>query len=97
MLQIVHKTYGHAVKHLISFILISYSTITVAQPMVNDEALISSLIERGVICEGLTSEEQQQALNIYLQKKINNKNTNSNDKDPNPTDTCISTKYKEKA
>ncbi|TNF13801.1 MAG: hypothetical protein EP325_11575, partial [Vibrionaceae bacterium] len=42
-----------------------------AQP--DDERLIAALIERGVICQGLTAEQQQQALNIYLNKKHNKK------------------------
>lgn len=84
-------------KHIFSFLLISYSTFAIAQPMVNDEVLISSLIKRGVICAGLTSEEQQQALNIYLQKKLNHKNINSKNNDTNPTDACISPKRKDKS
>lgn len=34
-----------------------------------DEKLLQSLIQRGVICQGLTYEEQQEALRIYLNKK----------------------------
>ncbi|ATC59795.1 hypothetical protein [Vibrio anguillarum] len=56
-------------KHLIYFLLISYSSISLAQSSVDDERLLVSLIERGVICEGLTSEQQQQALALYLQRK----------------------------
>ncbi|WDY55295.1 hypothetical protein [Vibrio fluvialis] len=63
-----------------------------AQP--DDERLIAALIERGVICQGLTAEQQQQALNIYLNKKHNKKNLNNKDtgssSNPNPTEHCIS-------
>ncbi|MDW6094830.1 hypothetical protein [Vibrio rhizosphaerae] len=34
-----------------------------------DEKLLQSLIQRGVICQDLTYEEQQEALRIYLNKK----------------------------
>lgn len=60
-------------KHLIYFLLISYSSISLAQSSVDDERLLASLIERGVICEGLTSEQQQQALALYLQRKHHKK------------------------
>ncbi|AEH35121.1 hypothetical protein VAA_02996 [Vibrio anguillarum 775] len=69
MLRIIHTLYGYTVKHLIYFLLISYSSISLAQSSVDDERLLASLIERGVICEGLTSEQQQQALALYLQRK----------------------------
>lgn len=37
--------------------------------VVDDERMIRSLIARGVICQGLTAHEQQQALQIYLRQK----------------------------
>lgn len=65
---------------------------TTAQP--DDERLLAALIERGVICQGLTAEQQQRALTIYLNKKHNNKNPNNKEtnssSDPNPTLHCIS-------
>ncbi|MCG7499789.1 hypothetical protein MHO82_23255 [Vibrio sp. Of7-15] len=68
-----------------------------SQQNVNDEQLLKSLIERGVICSGLNYEEQQQALKIYLQKKVkpetnkklgNTKHTTTNKE----IETCISPK-----
>ncbi|ASA57727.1 hypothetical protein [Vibrio gazogenes] len=45
----------------------SVSVYSGSQPQ--DEKLLQSLIQRGVICQGLTYEEQQEALRIYLHKK----------------------------
>lgn len=68
-----------------------------SQQNVNDEQLLKSLIEREVICSGLNYEEQQQALQIYLQnktKKYTNKNPCSKETDTitKKTETCISPK-----
>ena len=38
-------------------------------PADESERLLGSLIARGVICEGLNSDQQQKALVIYLQRK----------------------------
>ncbi|UTV30715.1 hypothetical protein [Photobacterium atrarenae] len=47
-----------------------YSGFTLAETaVVDDERMIRSLIARGVICQGLTAHEQQQALQIYLNQK----------------------------
>ncbi|QXC56033.1 hypothetical protein KSS82_01970 [Vibrio mimicus] len=43
----------------------------------NDEKLIESLIEQGVICDGLSYEQQQKALSLYLQQKFSKKNINT--------------------
>ncbi|MGF1776718.1 hypothetical protein L4D05_07875 [Vibrio nomapromontoriensis] len=40
---------------------------------IDDERLLNALIQRGVICPGLTTQEQETALQIYLQRKTNNK------------------------
>ncbi|UXI03272.1 hypothetical protein [Photobacterium sp. TY1-4] len=47
-----------------------YSGFSIAETaVVDDERMIRSLIARGVICQGLTAHEQQQALQIYLNQK----------------------------
>lgn len=40
---------------------------------INDERLLNSLIDRGIICAELSPSEQQQALQNYLQKKMQKK------------------------
>lgn len=40
---------------------------------INDERLLKSLIDRGIICAELSPTEQQQALQDYLQKKMQKK------------------------
>ncbi|EMK6648869.1 hypothetical protein V9J44_003453 [Vibrio cholerae] len=51
-----------------------YSTLLFANAQPNDEKLINALIEQGIICEGLSYEQQQKALSLYLQQRFNNKN-----------------------
>ncbi|HDI3242861.1 TPA: hypothetical protein PMB64_003658 [Vibrio cholerae] len=51
-----------------------YSTLLFANTQPNDEKLINTLIEQGIICEGLSYEQQQKALSLYLQQRFNNKN-----------------------
>lgn len=46
---------------------ICYSTLLFANTQPNDEKLINALIEQGIICEGLSYEQQQKALSLYLQ------------------------------
>ncbi|WP_415674719.1 hypothetical protein, partial [Vibrio neptunius] len=65
----------------------------IANPLPNDEKLLDSLIERGVICDNQTYEEKQESLQIYLANRFdkNKKNNNNNNKKSNPTETkCIS-------
>lgn len=61
----------------------------------NDEALLQSLIDRGVICSGLTYKENQEALRIYLNRKskasLKNK-TVIPEKQENPPKECIQPK-----
>ncbi|EEW12180.1 hypothetical protein SX4_2947 [Vibrio mimicus SX-4] len=45
----------------------------------DDERLIASLIEQGFICQGLSYEQQQKALSIYLQQKFNKKKKQTTD------------------
>jgi len=40
---------------------------------INDERLLKSLIDRGIICAALSPSEKQQALQDYLQKKMQKK------------------------
>jgi hypothetical protein len=40
---------------------------------INDERLLKSLIDRGIICAELSPSEKQQALQDYLQKKMQKK------------------------
>ncbi len=51
---------------------ICYSTLLFANTQPNDEKLINALIEQGIICEGLSYEQQQKALSLYLQQRFNN-------------------------
>ena len=46
-----------------------FSSLSQASTIENDELLLKSLIERGVICPGLTYEGNREALRIYLNAK----------------------------
>lgn len=46
-----------------------FSSLSQASTTENDELLLKSLIERGVICPGLTYEDNREALRIYLNAK----------------------------
>ncbi|OEF94570.1 hypothetical protein [Vibrio splendidus] len=46
-----------------------FSSLSQASTFENDELLLKSLIKQGVICSGLTYEENQEALRIYLNAK----------------------------
>ncbi|HGH6016215.1 TPA: hypothetical protein AB5H59_003257 [Vibrio mimicus] len=56
-----------------------HSTLLFANVQLDDERLIASLIEQGVICQGLSYEQQQKALSIYLQQKFNKKKKQTTD------------------
>ncbi len=56
-------------RFLLGLGIICHSGLLLASVSPNDERLIESLIEQGVICQGLSYEQQQKALSIYLQKK----------------------------
>ncbi|ENM5907132.1 hypothetical protein LPR20_003295 [Vibrio mimicus] len=61
-----------------------HSTLLLANVQPDDERLIASLIEQGIICQGLSYEQQQKALSIYLQQKFNKKkNHTTNDENTN--------------
>ncbi|KFI10960.1 hypothetical protein IX95_15520 [Vibrio sp. B183] len=81
---------------LVSCLLTLLSSAVIANPLPNDEKLLDSLIERGVICGNQTFEEKQESLQIYLanrfdKNKPNNKNNNNTNTQSNPTETkCIS-------
>ncbi|HGH6050185.1 TPA: hypothetical protein AB5H45_002641, partial [Vibrio mimicus] len=61
-----------------------HSTLLLANVQPDDERLIASLIEQGIICQGLSYEQQQKALSIYLQQKFNKKkNHTTNDESTN--------------
>lgn len=47
----------------------SFSSLSQASTIGNDELLLKSLIERGVICPGLTYKDNQEALRLYLNAK----------------------------
>ncbi|KQA27323.1 hypothetical protein AAY53_06170 [Vibrio metoecus] len=57
-------------RFLLGLGIICHSGLLLASVSPNDERLIESLIEQGVICQGLSYEQQQKALSIYLQKKV---------------------------
>lgn len=46
-----------------------FTSLSQASTIENDESLLNSLIERGVICPGLSYEDNQEALRIYLNAK----------------------------
>ncbi|KAA8677671.1 hypothetical protein [Vibrio gigantis] len=46
-----------------------FSSLSQASTIENDGLLLKSLIERGVICPGLTYEDNREALRIYLNAK----------------------------
>ncbi|WP_345772787.1 hypothetical protein [Vibrio sp. Isolate22] len=46
-----------------------FTSLSQASTIENDEPLLNSLIERGVICPGLSYEDNQEALRIYLNAK----------------------------
>ncbi|WP_261887083.1 hypothetical protein [Vibrio pomeroyi] len=46
-----------------------FSSLSQASTIENDELLLKSLIEQGVICPGLTYEDNREALRIYLNAK----------------------------
>ncbi|MEZ8887804.1 hypothetical protein AB4510_08900 [Vibrio sp. 10N.222.54.B12] len=52
-----------------ALMVLSFFSLSQASTFENDELLLKSLIERGVICPGLTYEDNQKALRIYLNAK----------------------------
>jgi len=46
-----------------------FTSLSQASTIENDESLLNSLIERGVICPGLSYEDNQEALRIYFNAK----------------------------
>ncbi len=52
-----------------ALMVLSFSSLSQASSFENDELLLKSLIERGVICSGLTYEDNQEALRLYLNAK----------------------------
>ncbi|MCG9595599.1 hypothetical protein L1D15_02560 [Vibrio sp. Isolate25] len=67
----------------VSCLLTLLSSAVIANPLPDDEKLIASLIERGVICDNQTYEEKQESLQIYLANRFDKKN--KNDKKDNNT------------
>ena len=63
--EILTKTLG---KTTILMVLM-FSSPSQTSTIENDELLLKSLIKQGVICSGLTYEENQEALRIYLNAK----------------------------
>ncbi|TVU65754.1 hypothetical protein FQP88_00220 [Vibrio atlanticus] len=52
-----------------TLIVLFFPSLSQASTIENDELLLKSLIERGVICPSLTYEDNQEALRIYLNAK----------------------------
>ena len=52
-----------------ALMVLTFSSLSQASTIENDELLLKSLIEQGVICHGLTYEGNQEALRIYLNAK----------------------------
>ncbi|GAB6262394.1 hypothetical protein [Photobacterium sp. CCB-ST2H9] len=64
--------------------------VAMAQVQADDERLIRSLEEQGIICEGLTYAEKQEALRIYLNRKAILKDKKQKDKKQTEKDTTNS-------
>ncbi|MEZ9702140.1 hypothetical protein AB4455_25930 [Vibrio sp. 10N.261.46.E12] len=56
-------------RKIMTLIVLLFTSLSQASTIENDELLLKSLINRGVICTGLTYEENQEALRIYLNAK----------------------------
>ncbi|MFI3273403.1 hypothetical protein [Vibrio sp.] len=52
-----------------ALVVLLFSSLSQASTIENDELLLKSLIERGIICPGLTYEDNREALRIYLNAK----------------------------
>ncbi|WP_120510877.1 hypothetical protein [Photobacterium salinisoli] len=55
--------------------------IALAQVQPDDERLLRALEEQGIICKGLSYEEKQEALRIYLQRKATMKDKKQKEND----------------
>lgn len=65
-------------RFLLGLGILCHSGLLFASVPPNDEKLIESLIEQGVICQGLSYEQQQKALSIYLQKRVGKEKNRQN-------------------
>ncbi len=63
------KTLTKIPRKTMALMVLIFSSLSQASTIENDELLLKSLIERGVICPGLTYEGNQEALRVYLNAK----------------------------
>ncbi len=60
--------------NVVLYLLTLMSFPIIANPLPNDEKLMASLVERGVICKNQSYDEKLKSLQIYLYKKNNKSN-----------------------
>ncbi len=73
------------------FIIIPLQFSNASSSAVNDEVLLKSLINSGVICSELSYSEQQKALQIYLNKRaVHTQHKNSATPKPPPSSQALS-------
>ena len=63
------RTLTKTPRKTMALMVLIFSSLSQASTIENDELLLKSLIKQGVICSGLTYEENQEALRIYLNAK----------------------------
>lgn len=56
-----------------ALVVLSLPSLSQASTFENDETLLKSLIEQGIICPSLDYEDNQEALRLYLSEKSNKK------------------------
>ena len=67
--------------NFVVFLLAIISFSVIANPLPDNEKLITSLVERNVICDNQSYEEKLKSLQIYLANRFNKtKNNNDNTK-----------------
>ncbi|WP_221740630.1 hypothetical protein, partial [Vibrio pectenicida] len=63
---------------LVVFLLIILSFPVIANPLPDDEELVTSLVKRGVICENQSYDEKLKSLQVYLANRFNKTKSNDN-------------------
>lgn len=81
----LNQTFNKNVFYSLVCIVSLLPSYTLFASSINDERLLKSLIDRGIICAELSPSEQQQALQDYLQKKMQKKAHNKPPKAVNDT------------
>ena len=71
--SLLNQTFKKNVFYSLVCIATSLPSYSLFASSINDERLLKSLIDRGIICAESSTSEQQQALQDYLQKKLQKK------------------------